>query len=368
MGNVRAVVSDRRIPEFDGSGNITGSHAEILSATDYYPFGQEMPGRTYSPNAYRYGFNGKEKDDEIKGSSGTSYDYGARMYDTRIGRMFSRDPMGDIAYPGLTPYSGMGGNPICNIDAEGKLIIYFGGYWIGKDNMPQIRNIEYWDVQLLQNAAFTYKDNNAMFFNGSSSTKQGKAEFGLRGGGGSPPIDRYNEGYAAATLYAMDIRRELDNEIEDETGPGTITSIGHSMGVEYSEGFLNALSNIKYPAGHPKEGQNIFSKSEFKFWKALAPYDAEDICIPAVIDNANAYQHPSYADPIAGSKKIPGIDNKNYNQIGIGHGNGTFGNAFDEATNNVGIRNQTPEGRGTTRGTGLPTPAPKSKYGSPSFY
>lgn len=41
----------------------------------------EMPGRTYSSNDYRYGFNGMEKDDEVHSGSGTSLDFGARMYD-----------------------------------------------------------------------------------------------------------------------------------------------------------------------------------------------------------------------------------------------------------------------------------------------
>lgn len=40
-----------------------------------------MSTATYSfSKVYRYGFNGYEKDDEIKGS-GNSYDMGARLYD-----------------------------------------------------------------------------------------------------------------------------------------------------------------------------------------------------------------------------------------------------------------------------------------------
>ncbi|MFK7059864.1 hypothetical protein V3Q90_06970 [Flavobacterium oreochromis] len=52
----------------------------------YYPFGSLVPNRHGSskPNGYRYGFNGKE-DDQIKGE-GNSYDFGARIYDPRIGR------------------------------------------------------------------------------------------------------------------------------------------------------------------------------------------------------------------------------------------------------------------------------------------
>jgi len=48
-------------------------------------FGAPMPGRSFNSNSYKYGFNGKEKDDEVKGN-GNSYDFGARIYDPRIGR------------------------------------------------------------------------------------------------------------------------------------------------------------------------------------------------------------------------------------------------------------------------------------------
>jgi RHS repeat-associated protein len=41
--------------------------------------------------SYRYGFNGKEKYDEVKVSAGTQYDYGFRIYDPRIGKFLSRD-------------------------------------------------------------------------------------------------------------------------------------------------------------------------------------------------------------------------------------------------------------------------------------
>ena len=53
--------------------------------------------------ASRYGFNGKEKDDEVTGSDGTDYDYGMRMYDARLGRFMSVDPL-TKKYPTLSPY------------------------------------------------------------------------------------------------------------------------------------------------------------------------------------------------------------------------------------------------------------------------
>jgi RHS repeat-associated protein len=60
-----------------------------------------MPGRKYpSTIKYRYGFNGKENDNEVKGE-GNQQDYGMRIYDPRLGRFLSVDPITD-EYPELT--------------------------------------------------------------------------------------------------------------------------------------------------------------------------------------------------------------------------------------------------------------------------
>jgi RHS repeat-associated protein len=119
LGNVMSVVNDRKIVHVTGIG--LGDFVyqpDVVSATDYYPFGMTMPGRSFSSNAYRYGFNGMEKDDEVKGS-GNSYDFGARIYDSRLGRWLSMDPL-QAKYPSLSPYNFVANNPIKFVDYDGK--------------------------------------------------------------------------------------------------------------------------------------------------------------------------------------------------------------------------------------------------------
>jgi RHS repeat-associated protein len=77
-----------------------------------------MPGRTYSAqNSYRYGFNGKENDNEVKGE-GNQQDYGMRIYDPRLGKFLSVDPI-IKAYPWYSPYQFAGNKPIWKIDLDG---------------------------------------------------------------------------------------------------------------------------------------------------------------------------------------------------------------------------------------------------------
>ncbi len=67
---------------------------------------------------YRYGFNGKEKDDDIAGTTGAVYDYGFRVYDARIAKFLSVDPLTG-KYPWYTPYQFAGNTPIEAIDLDG---------------------------------------------------------------------------------------------------------------------------------------------------------------------------------------------------------------------------------------------------------
>jgi RHS repeat-associated protein len=77
-----------------------------------------MPGRRYSAaSLYRYGFNGKENDNEVKGE-GNQQDYGMRIYDTRLVRFLSVDPLTND-YPWFTPYHFAGNMPIWAIDIDG---------------------------------------------------------------------------------------------------------------------------------------------------------------------------------------------------------------------------------------------------------
>ena len=132
LGNVLVTISDKKIVyDVTNDGIAEYYTADVITANDYYPFGMQMPGRKYSTSSskYRYGFNGKEKSDEI---TNDDYDYEARIYDGRLGKWFSVDPH-QINYTSLSPYSFCANNPILYIDKGGNdIIIYYYDLAIGE--------------------------------------------------------------------------------------------------------------------------------------------------------------------------------------------------------------------------------------------
>ena len=119
LGNVLTTFSDQRVfaPTGMSSTNSNALIAKLISAQDYYPFGMLMDGRSWNTDKVKFGFNGKENDNEVKGI-GNQQDYGMRIYDPRIGRFLSVDPIAHD-YPWYSPYQFAGNSPIKYIDLDG---------------------------------------------------------------------------------------------------------------------------------------------------------------------------------------------------------------------------------------------------------
>ena len=105
----------------------------------------KMPNRTYTAGGgYRYGFNGKEEDDEVKGD-GNQQDYGMRIYDTRLGRFLSNDPLSKN-FPWYSPYHFAGCNPIRNVDLDGGEPLDFKENWLKSTLVDGKTGIEAWSA------------------------------------------------------------------------------------------------------------------------------------------------------------------------------------------------------------------------------
>ena len=149
LGNVLVVISDNKIGI--GSNGVADYYEPlVISESDYYPFGMAMKERSFSNEEYRFGFNGMEKDGDL-GEGKT--DFGARIYDEKLGRWLSGDPL-EWKYPSLSTFSFSNNSPIMLKDYNGKeftITIYRGN----SDNPSSSRTFK---VIRLDDGTFTFAE------------------------------------------------------------------------------------------------------------------------------------------------------------------------------------------------------------------
>jgi len=105
LGNIRVTIDEE---------------GDVVGYDDYYPFGLQMPGRTYNLSLTNdiYKYSGKELDEE---NNLDWYYFGARYYDPAIARWLQVDPLAS-KYPSLSPYNYVSNNPLNAIDPDGRSI------------------------------------------------------------------------------------------------------------------------------------------------------------------------------------------------------------------------------------------------------
>ncbi len=94
------------------------SQNKLISLFHITPFGSAINTRSYSSGAYRYGFNGKETDEE---SFSGAIAFEARILDSRIGRFLSLDPLQNY-FSSSSNYSFAKNRTIDGVD-------FLGLYW-----------------------------------------------------------------------------------------------------------------------------------------------------------------------------------------------------------------------------------------------
>ncbi len=129
LGSIRMTV--------DVNGNIVGYD-------DYYPYGMQMTGRSYTSSAdQRYKFTEKELD-----APDGLYYFGKRYYDPFRGQWLQVDPMVS-KYPGTSPYDYVLSNPIRLVDPDGSVTYMIDGVEVDQEIGQQLAE-EYQQSQQLQ--------------------------------------------------------------------------------------------------------------------------------------------------------------------------------------------------------------------------
>ncbi len=135
-----------------------------------------LTNRNGNAGEYRYGFQGQEMDNEIKGE-GNSLNYKYRMHDPRVGRFFAVDPLAP-KYPHYSPYSFSGNKVIHAAELEGLEEITIHSPWFVEKIRSQTSSIVLQNDDVILTLVLR-----AMV--AKSNDDWGKARFKERGGDGS---------------------------------------------------------------------------------------------------------------------------------------------------------------------------------------
>ena len=266
LGNNLVTISDKKIPYSVDGTTIDHYEADVITATDYYPFGMAIPNRTFSNGTqYRYGFNGKEKDKDITEGD---YDYGARIYDGRICRWLSMDAFAN-KYPDVSPYVFALNSPIMAKDPDGNVVIFINGqhsgsggtsaYWGGYD-LRVMNRLDDHSARYVDGAMGGWKSTNGAFKDGFTSSSSPFTSIGKRVFAGILSVFK-NSNVNMKLRIAMgkaqgiaDAPSILANLKDGET----IKLVTHSMGTAFARGYTEGI--LKYA-----KDNNITGKIKFEY-------------------------------------------------------------------------------------------------------
>jgi RHS repeat-associated protein len=223
-----------------------------------------MPKRSYSAaGSYRYGFNGKENDNDVKGL-GNQQDYGMRIYDARVGRFLSVDPLSK-SYPWYTPYQFAGNTPIQAIDLDG---------------LEELKSIYFNNVRfvVLKNVTFDFvirKSTNTLTTEmiGKDATERTEYSVNLQMYEPKPGTnpDYYTAIKPQANYRSQGLNNASGKTVEGRSSPSTFFfSIGNNGAVTTGMGDAPMDSKISFGGGVPLY-VNGLKYGESNIWKEGTP-------------------------------------------------------------------------------------------------
>jgi RHS repeat-associated protein len=251
--------------------------ANVQSASDYYAFGQLLPGRNTGEN-YRYGFQGQEEDDEVKGA-GNSVNYKYRMHDPRIGRFFAVDPLAHLLTD-QSPYSFALNSPIRVIDGDGRFPIFINGR---ADDVSK-GSSHYWgglEKEMHNNTKYNMEVNskgNPKSVSGPVNSQWSGDFLFVNGDRGTLPSTRREVGAQQALADADAIWSKLKETMKDGQITEQIQMVSHSRGVAFSEGYIESITKeIQARAKSEGIGFGYDKNSIVEYNIGLSPHQSESL-------------------------------------------------------------------------------------------
>ncbi len=248
-----------------------------------------------------------------------AYDFGARMYDARLGRWLSLDPL-QAKYPGLSPYNFVANNSIIFKDFDGrdyqivvdkasKTISIVATYYVNDKKTEDLAKQAASEI-MLSNAAFSFKEENGEMYkinfqldviNTNSSNKFepiNRAEDNKKGNSISElnsedfnfEVKKIDKNLDASTIQGLTSFGERINTDLTKTGVGDDNRIQtikheilHTLGVDHPNGLTSAKINketinaiLSYPSlTNKKEGTTSISLTKGNSNETMANYEQD---------------------------------------------------------------------------------------------
>src|SRR5690554_82140 len=240
--------------------------------------------------SYRYGFNGMEKDDNIKGE-GNSYTTEFRQYDPRVGRWLSIDPLA-AEMPSWSSYNYTFNNPLFYTDPDGRQPIKpFAG--TVKDFLNQVNNLSTRKVGRYKgSSSHDYMINlSATKFNWSTmrpeptqtgfyNQKKGRYIYTEKGGW----IDMTHFLFYASKTYKYKLKKQTAQDMVERAKQGekpkgfTVRTISDAqmdpIGEAVQDGYFQEQSDV-FSAGHSAYSYEDLPSDYFGADFAVNHYDPD---------------------------------------------------------------------------------------------
>jgi|GEM_PF-6789372 len=263
LGNVLTTFTDRKY-QIQSSNQVTGYKTYIASAQDYYPFGMIMNGRNWNTSGYRFGFNGKEKDDETYGT-GNEYDFGERGYDPRRCQFLSIDKLWR-KYAKESNYIFTSNNPILYLDNDGNDKVYY-------------LNIKLKDGTVITLATKRIVNNqfvrHARYYEGA----------GPDGTGGSPKVEWFYTDVKQTLTFDLSTKK-IVNITKEESDYSNKYSVAKYAAMK-AKRIFDFTQGDGWTLASPDARSGNDPDNKSKNWSGYLPYDEIMAAIGALGQNSN---------------------------------------------------------------------------------
>ena len=214
-----------------------------------------LPNRHGSSDKYRYGFQGQEKDDEVKGEGNSLY-YKYRMHDPRVGRFFATDPL-ESKYVWNSPYAFSSNRVIDAIELDG-----LEAFNVIKEQKTGWENRSKYQTKIIFNERIKFgiirktvsnmKAFNSIGRSGGHSTSQDITPKKLRTSSARAGIGGFMHGFgdiegASASIFANNIHSQIVNSSEYiKSNDKAQSSIGKERIVQYDFDKTQTVNGVDF--------------------------------------------------------------------------------------------------------------------------